>query len=157
MLIETTQGALHYDYLIAATGFTNDFNGRPEFAAIAPHIRSWADGRYQPIMGPARQSMLEAPDLGPAFEFRERTPGACPILAHIYCFNDAAMLTHGKVSGDIPAVSAGADRLVRGITASLFSEDVEQHYASLQAFATPELQGDEWVDATPLLKQENAL
>ena len=157
LVIETTQGVLHYDYLIAATGFTNDFNGRPEFAAIAPYIRSWADGRYQAEMGTARSSMLEAPDLGPAFEFRERQPGSCPLLAHIHCFNDAAMLTHGKVSGDIPAVSAGADRLVRGIAASLFAEDVEQHFDSLMAFDTPELQGDEWVDSTPLLKQENAL
>ncbi|MCS3433865.1 NAD(P)-binding domain-containing protein [Klebsiella sp. BIGb0407] len=157
LLLETTQGALHYDYLIAATGFTNNFHGRPEFAAIAPYIRSWADGRYNSAMGNARQSMLEAPDLGPSFEFRERTAGECPILAHIYCFNDAAMLTHGKVSGDIPAVSAGADRLARGIIASLFAEDIEQHYASLQAFDVPELQGDEWVDSTPLLKQENAL
>lgn len=155
--LETTQGPLDYDYLIAATGFTNNFHGRPEFAALAPYIRSWADGRYQRSMGTARQSMLEAPDLGPAFEFRERTPGECPALAHIYCFNDAAMLTHGKVSGDIPAVSAGASRLVRGIIASLFAEDVAQHYASLQAFDIPELQGDEWVDSTPLLKQENAL
>ncbi len=155
--LNTTQGTLYYDYLIAATGFTNNFHGRPEFAAIAPYIRSWADGRYNSEMGNARQSMLEAPDLGPSFEFRERTPGECPLLAHIYCFNDAAMLTHGKVSGDIPAVSAGADRLARGIIASLFAEDVEQHYASLQAFDIPELQGDEWVDSTPLLKQENAL
>ena len=157
LVIETTQGPLRYDYLIAATGFSNDFSGRSEFAAIAPHIRRWADGRYQPAMGPARQNMLEAPDLGPGFEFRERAPGACPMLSHIHCFNDAAMLTHGKVSGDIPAVSAGADRLVRAIAASLFAEDVEQHYASLQAYDTPELQGDEWVDATPLLNQENAL
>ena len=156
LLIETTQGALRYDYLIAATGFSNDFHDRPEFAALAPHIRSWRDGRYQPEMGAPRANLLEAPDLGLAFEFRELTPGACPLLAHIHCFNDAAMLTHGKVSGDIPAVSAGADRLVRGITASLFAEDVEQHYANLQAFDTPELQGDEWVDSTPLLNQENA-
>ena len=157
LLIDTTQGPLRYDFLIAATGFTNDFHGRPEFAAIAPHIRSWRDGRYQPEMGAPRTSMLDAPDLGPAFEFRELTIGTCPQLAHIHCFNDAAMLTHGKVSGDIPAVSAGADRLVRGISASLFADDVAQHYANLQAFDTPELQGDEWVDSTPLLKQENAL
>ncbi len=157
LVVETTQGTLRYDFLIAATGFTNDFSGRPEFAAIAPYIRRWADGRYQPEMGQVRQNMLEAPDLGPGFEFRERIPGSCPILARIYCFNDAAMLTHGKVSGDIPAVSAGADRLVRAITASLFAEDVEQHYAALQAYDIPELQGDEWVDATPMLNQENAL
>lgn len=157
LLIDTTQGPLRYDYLIAATGFSNNFDGRPEFAALAPHIRNWADGRYRPEMGTPRQNMLEAPDLGPAFEFRERLPGSCPLLAHIHCFNDAAMLTHGKVSGDIPAVSAGAERLVRGIAASLFAEDVASHFDNLMAYDIPELQGDEWVDATPLLKQENPL
>jgi len=157
LLIETTQGPLRYDFLIAATGFSNDFNGRPEFTAIAPHIRSWSDGRYKQEMGPSRGGMSEAPDLGPAFEFRELVPGSCPMLAHIHCFNDAAMLTHGKVSGDIPAVSAGADRLVRGIAASLFAEDVETHFANLVAYDTPELQGDEWVDSTPLLQKETAL
>lgn len=157
LAIATTQGEKHYDFLIAATGFANDFNGRPEFAAVAPYIRSWSDGRYSPAMGTPRASMLEAPDLGADFEFREKVAGTCPQLAHIYCFNDAAMLTHGKVSGDIPAVSAGAERLVRGITASLFAEDVATHYASLQAYDNPELQGDEWVDASPLLKKENAL
>lgn len=157
LLIETTQGSIHYDFLIAATGFANDFSGRPEFAAIAPYIRSWSDGRQTPDMGPSRRGMSDAPDLGPAFEFREKVPGACPMLAHIHCFNDAAMLTHGKVSGDIPAVSAGADRLVRGIAASLFVEDVDAHFASLVAFDVPELQGDEWTDSTPLLKKEIAL
>lgn len=157
LLIDTTQGLLHYHYLIAATGFTNDFHGRPEFAAIAPYIRSWSDGRYTPEMGRARASMLDAPDLGPAFEFREREPGSCPMLAQIHCFNDAAMLSHGKVSGDIPAVSAGAERLVRGIIAALFSEDVASHYARLVAYDIPELQGDEWTDSTPLLNKENAL
>lgn len=154
LLVETTQGPMRYDFIIAATGFSNDFSDRPEFAAIAPHIRTWSDGRYRPDMGPPRTGMSDAPDLGPAFEFRERVPGSCPILSHIHCFNDAAMLTHGKVSGDIPAVSAGADRLVRGITASLFAEDVETHFANLIAYDTPELLGDEWVDSTPFLKKE---
>jgi cation diffusion facilitator CzcD-associated flavoprotein CzcO len=157
LLIETTQGPLHYDFLIAATGFSNDFEGRPEFEVLARHIRSWKDGRYQPDMGLPRESMIEAPDLGPAFEFQELVPGSCPMLAHIHCFNDAAMLTHGKVSGDIPAVSAGAERLVRGIAASLFAEDVETHFANLVAYETPELQGDEWTDSTPLLHKETAL
>jgi cation diffusion facilitator CzcD-associated flavoprotein CzcO len=157
LLVETTQGPMRYGFLIAATGFSNDFSDRPEFAAIAPSIRTWADGRYKPDMGPPRSGMSDAPDLGPAFEFRERVPGSCPMLAHIHCFNDAAMLTHGKVSGDIPAVSAGADRLVRGIATSLFAEDVEAHFASLVAYDIPELAGDEWVDSTPLLHREAAL
>jgi cation diffusion facilitator CzcD-associated flavoprotein CzcO len=157
LLIETTQGPLRYDFLIAATGFSNDFNGRPEFTALATHIRNWADGRQTHEMGPPRGGMSEAPDLGPSFEFRERVPGSCPMLSHIHCFNDAAMLSHGKVSGDIPAVSAGADRLVRGIAASLFAEDVEAHFTNLAAYDIPELQGDEWVDSTPILQKETVL
>jgi cation diffusion facilitator CzcD-associated flavoprotein CzcO len=154
LLIETTQGLMRYDFLIAATGFSNDFNGRPELAEIAQHIRSWEHGRQTLEMGKARKGMSDAPDLGASFEFRERVPGSCPGLKHIYCFNDAAMLSHGKVSGDIPAVSAGADRLVRGITASLFAEDVATHFANLVTYDTPELMGDEWTDSTPLLQTE---
>ena len=151
LLVSTSQGTRRCDFLIASTGFANAFEGRPEFAAIAPHIRIWADGRHTPDMGPPRSGMSDAPDLGPGFEFREKTPGRCPGLGRIHCFNDAAMLTHGKVSGDIPAVSAGADRLVRHISAALFEADVETHFANLQAYAIPELQGDEWVDSTPVL------
>ena len=61
------------------------------------------------------------------------------------------MLSHGKLSGDIPAVSAGADRLMRGITAELFYADREKQFEALQNFTTPELEGDEWTDSTPTL------
>lgn len=156
LTVETSIGEFGCDFLIAATGFKNDFEGRREFDAIAPFIRSWGDGRYRPGMGTPRRALLEAPDLGPGFEFREKVAGSCPMLSRIHCFNDAAMLTHGKVSGDIPAVSAGADRLVRHIATALFEEDIEFHYASLKAFATPELTGDEWTDSTPKLTREVA-
>lgn len=149
LIVQTTQGDRRYDFILAATGFSNDFVGRPEFDTIAHHIKTWADGRYATQMGVPRGGMIDAPDLGPGFEFREKEPGSCPGLARIHCFNDAAMLTHGKVSGDIPAVSAGADRLVRHISAALFEADVETHFARLQAYDVPELQGDEWADSTP--------
>jgi hypothetical protein len=76
-------------------------------------------------------------------------PGACPALARIYCFNHPATLSHGKLSGDIPAVSEGAQRLARAIARSLFVEDREYHFARLQAFDTPELLGDEWPEPAP--------
>ena len=43
-----------------------------------------------------------------------------------------------------PAVSAGARRLALAITRDFFVADREAHFATLEAFATPELQGDEW-------------
>ena len=94
--------------------------------------------------------MGSAPYLAPDFTFLEKTPGACPELAHIHCFNDAAMLSHGKVSGDIPAVSVGAKRLGRAIAAAFFTEDVEQQFKKLQAYETAELSGDEYEAATAL-------
>jgi cation diffusion facilitator CzcD-associated flavoprotein CzcO len=94
-----------------------------------------------------RNNELEdSPDLGDAFEFLEAEPGACPALARIHCFSFPATLSHGKLTGDIPAISEGADRLARGIVRALFVADRERHFADLQAFDTPELLGDEWED-----------
>lgn len=151
VVLTTPVAKFDADFVIAATGFRNDFIGRDEFAGFAPYIRTWKDGVYEPSMGAPRAFMLDAPYLGDAFQFLEKIEGICPMLEKIHCFNDAAMLSHGKLSGDIPAISAGADRLMRGIAASLFAEDVETHYAGLQAYDVPELRGDEWDDATPSL------
>lgn len=151
VVAETPHARFKLDFIIAATGFRNDFFGRPEFSAFASHIRSWRDRAWTPDMGDAKPFMADAPYLGDSFEFLEKTPGECPMLERIHCFNDAAMLSHGKLSGDIPAVSAGADRLMRGIVIELFRADRAAHFALLEAYDIPELEGDEWTDSTPEL------
>jgi hypothetical protein len=98
----------------------------------------------RPEAGEENEELAASPDLAPDFSFQERVPGACPTLSRIHCFNYPATLSHGKLSGDIPAVSAGAQRLARGIVRSLFVEDRALHYAALEGFDTPELLGDEW-------------
>jgi cation diffusion facilitator CzcD-associated flavoprotein CzcO len=95
----------------------------------------------------ANEELASSPDLDARLAFQERVPGACPALARIHSFNHAASLTHGKVAGDIPAISDGAQRLARAIASMLFDADREQHYAALQAFDKAELFGDEWTDA----------
>ena len=145
VVVKTPKGHYPVDFLIFGTGFKVDLTNRPELAAVAPHIRLWRD-RF-PIPADMRNEELEAsPDLGNAFEFLEKEPGACPALAKIHCFNFPATLSHGKLTGDIPAISEGADRLARGIVRALFVADSERHFADLQAFDTPELLGDEWPD-----------
>jgi cation diffusion facilitator CzcD-associated flavoprotein CzcO len=144
--LTTPKGEHLLDFLIFATGFQFDLARRPELAGFAPYIRLWKD-RYAAPEGLASEELACSPDLAPDYGFQEKQPGACPHLARIHCFNHHATLSHGKLSGDIPAVSEGADRLARGIARRLFVEDREQHYAALQAFATPELLGDEWTDA----------
>lgn len=144
--VSTPKGVFTLDFLIFATGFRINWNVRPEFAALAPHVRSWGD-RYTPAAGQEDAELFDSPDLGPAFELQEKTPGACPGLDHIHCLSYPAALTHGTVSGDIPAISDGAKRLAQGITGLFYREDVEHHYANLLAFDEPEVFGDEWVPA----------
>ena len=146
LLVTTPKGRYQLDFIIFATGFQFDPTRRPEFAAFLPHARLWAD-RFDAPPGLASPELAQFPDLGPAFVFQEKHPGACPMLGRIHCFNHHATLSHGKLAGDIPAVSEGAQRLARGLARLFFTEDQDAHYANLQAFDTPELVGDEWTDA----------
>lgn len=145
VIVTTPKGSYAVDFLIFGTGFKIDLSNRPELAAVAPYIRLWQD-RFPTPAGMENGELEGSPDLGGAFEFLERQPGSCPTLSKIHCFNFPATLSHGKLTGDIPAISEGADRLARGIVRSLFVEDREKHFASLQAFDTPELLGDEWAE-----------
>ncbi|MGN8185976.1 NAD(P)-binding domain-containing protein [Burkholderia sp. 22088] len=144
--VTTPRGRYTVDFLIFATGFHSDWTTRAEFASFGSHVRRWKD-RYRPAPDLWLDELAESPDLGPAFSFQEREPGACPAVTRIHCFNHAASLSHGKLSGDIPAISAGAERLARGIASRLFDADRDRHYDALVAYANAELQGDEWRDA----------
>jgi hypothetical protein len=67
------------------------------------------------------------------------------------------VLTHGTVSGDIPAISEGAQRLARGIAGLFYGEDIEFHYRNAQAYAEPELVGDEWTPGEVTEAERTAL
>jgi cation diffusion facilitator CzcD-associated flavoprotein CzcO len=146
LVVTTPKGRYQIDFIIFGTGFKVDLALRPELAEFAPHIRLWRE-RFDVPEGMANLELETSPDLGEGFEFLEKSPGACPALSRLHCFNYPATLSHGKVSGDIPAISEGADRLARFIVRRIFVEDREQHFANLTAFATPEILGDEWRDA----------
>ena len=53
----------------------------------------------------------------------------------------------GKVAGDIPGISVGAEWLADGIAAEFYNRDIEAHWQMLFDFDKPELFGDEWTDA----------
>jgi len=146
--VRTAKGTFVLDFLVFATGFRIDITSRPEFAPFAQYVRKWSD-RYAPAAGDEDVELSDSPDLGPNFEFLEKTPGTCPGLDRIHCFCAPATLTHGAVSGDIPAVSEGAKRLAQGLAGSFYREDVEHHYANMETYAEPEVYGDEWTPAPP--------
>jgi len=144
--VHTSAGMFVLDFLIVSTGFAIDWSLRPEFADIAPHVRLW-NQRFTPAAGQEDAELSASPDLGPLFEFQEKTPGEQPGLDHIHCFCYPAALSHGTVSGDIPAISDGARKLAQGLASLFYRDDIEQHFARLQSYAEPELDGTEWTHA----------
>ena len=146
--LETPKGTFVFDFLFFATGFKIDWHLRPEYADIAPLVRTWAE-RYQPAPGEEDAELSACPDLGPGFEFQPKAGIDAPLLANIHCFSYPAVASHGTVSGDIPAISDGAEVIARAITGALYQEDVAGYYEQLLAYEEPELDGDEWTPAGP--------
>jgi cation diffusion facilitator CzcD-associated flavoprotein CzcO len=65
----------------------------------------------------------------------------------VHCYNYAAALSQGAGAGDIPQISDGAQRLARGLAAQLLAEDMPAHFAAMERYAEPELEGHEWTEA----------
>ena len=148
-VVRTPRGDFEADFLIISTGFAIDWAQRPEFATIAPHVLTWKQ-RYTPPAGEEDQELGDSPVLGPGFEFGQNSASAeLPGLSRVHCFCYPATMSHGAVAGDIPNISDGARRLAAAIASHFYREDFEQHFAVLQAFSEPELNGDEWTPAAP--------
>lgn len=145
LALATSRGPISVDFLILGTGFTGDWARRPELARLAGRVALWRD-RYLPP-GLEDSAAAEEPVLGPALEFQALDPEALPWASRVHCFNFAAALSHGKVTGDIPAISVGAERVAQGICSTLFADDFDEQYRRLVDFDTPELLGDEWREA----------
>ena len=143
VVLDTNRGRLAFDYLIVCTGFTVDWGRRPELAALGPHVALWRD-RFQPN---DRDSFDQADDpfLGADLQFLVKVPGAAPWVERVHCFTFPAFMSYGPLTGDIPAISVGAERIATGIAGALFAEDYERNWARLLAWDTPELRGDEYV------------
>ena len=146
--VRTSAGPIELDFLIFATGFKVDWRQRPMLRRIAPCIRVWKD-RYAPPPGDEDVELAESPDLGAAFEFQARAGADCPGLDRVHCLSYPATLSLGVITGDIPAISEGALQLADKLAALLYVEDIEHHFARMEAYAEPEILGDEWV-AEPL-------
>lgn len=146
--LKSSRGNLAFDFLVLATGFEVDWPKRPELAGLRRDIVVWSD-RFTPPGGRALDQG-EYPWLGPALEFTAREPGRGAWVERVHCYTYPAILSHGPVSGDIPAISVGAERIANGIASSLFCEDYEQNWQKFLAFNTPELTGEEYTPATDI-------
>ena len=127
-----------------APAFTVDVGADPLLGGA--EVATWGD-RYTPPPALASAPLARCPFLGPDFAFLERVPGTAPWLKHVHCFNHAASLSMGKVSGDIPRISEGAGWLADAISGTLFADDIEAQWQRLLDYQKPELFGGEWQDA----------
>jgi len=143
LVLATPRGAVRADFVILGTGFLQDAALRPELSAMAGEMRLWRDA-YTPPAEERDAALGLNPWLDEGFAFTERAPGSAPHLARLHCFNFAATLSHGKVTGDVPAISVGAQRLARAVCGRLLAADIGEHAARHAAFDEAEISGDEW-------------
>ncbi len=142
LLLLTNHHGIEAEHVILGTGFKINVNAPRLLKSFAEKIKTFRDSKsltHNKNFG----EFLDFPDLGLDFELQEKVIGKAPYLKNIHEFTFAATVSHGNVSGDIPAISDGADRLVKGITASIFKEDFPKHLCNLYSYEEPELFGDE--------------
>lgn len=131
--MKTNQGMHTYDFLILGTGFQIDGYQQPELRRVMDQIALWKD-RLPAELISQKPEIGNFPYLGPSYEFLPKVPGTAPYLKDLYCYNYGATLSHGLLSGDIPAISIGATRLAQGIAADFFIQDSDWYLEGLKKF-----------------------
>jgi len=128
VMLRTPAGVEAFDFLILGTGFAVDLARVPVLAPLAAAAALWRD-RYTPP--PEEDDALAAeiglyPYLGPAFECRERRPGAAPWVGRIHIVNNAAVASLGAMCHGINGMKYMLGRLAGGIARDLAAERVAE-------------------------------
>jgi cation diffusion facilitator CzcD-associated flavoprotein CzcO len=148
IVLVTGQGEIRSDLVVVGTGFGIDWTQRPELGRLAERVLRWRDAVPDLEDAPA---VLDHPFLGDGMEFRDRNGDPDSWVGRVCCMNHGAMMSHGRIAGDVPGISVGAQRVADHLAETLFVEDWERHFAVMRDFDRPELLGDEWtVDQSPL-------
>ncbi|MGE0849351.1 MAG: FAD/NAD(P)-binding protein [Hyphomicrobiaceae bacterium] len=135
--VETSRGPFTADFLICGTGIDVDCTLRPELAACADNIATWAD-RYTPPEAERDERLARYPYLAPDYSFTEKVPGRTPWINNLHLFAIGATMSFGPSGSSINAMTTAVGKLVHGITRALFAADVKRHWASLEAYDVPQ-------------------
>ena len=135
--VETSRGPFAADFLICGTGIDVDLALRPELAACAANIATWAD-RYTPPEAERDERLGRYPYLAADYSFTEKVSGRTPWIANLHLFAIGATMSFGPSGSSINAMTTAVGKLVHGITRALFAADVERHWASLEAYDVPQ-------------------
>ena len=146
--LDTSQGPLAVDFVIFSTGFRTDWALRPEFAAFAPQVRLWQD-RFAPPEGEADAELAESPDLGPAVRVPAEDAGRLPGAgARALLQLRGLALARRRVPATFRRSPTAPSAWRAASRPACLSEDAELHFAAMQRYAEPELDGDEWTPST---------
>ena len=137
----TSGGVFGAEHVVLGTGFRFDLAAEPALDRIAENVLLWRDVSEE--VAAIEDEYLACPALGPGFEFRPKPGAVAAGLGRVRCFTHAAQPSLGNLANDIPQASEGAERLARAIARDLFIEDAALHRGALEAYADPELLGDE--------------
>ncbi|MDR3495619.1 MAG: NAD(P)/FAD-dependent oxidoreductase [Ancalomicrobiaceae bacterium] len=132
--VTATDGTVEtFDHLFIGCGFSMDPRNRPELAAFADNIATWADV-YTPPEEMADPWLMTYPYLDRDLSFVERTPGKTPVLNNIYCFNYGATASNAHSGASLSGLRYGIEPLLHGITYALWVDDEPMHFDTIRAW-----------------------
>lgn len=117
--------------LILATGYQTDPRRRPELHQLIPHLKFYEAHALAPNV-PSQSGVF--PQLNQDFSFQAHAHTDYPLLAQIHCFMHAAILSVGRICGDIPGISHGAQQMAHGIAAKLYKVDFKHAFNTVQHY-----------------------
>jgi cation diffusion facilitator CzcD-associated flavoprotein CzcO len=131
--LATPKGVFAADFVICGTGMDNDPGLRPELAACADNIATWANC-YTPPDHERNDRLARFPYLTPDFAFTERVPGRTPWIADLHLFGASTAMSFGPAGSSINAMTTAVPKLIAGVTRGLFGGDLIEHWHDLLAY-----------------------
>jgi cation diffusion facilitator CzcD-associated flavoprotein CzcO len=130
-----------FDYVIAATGYRQGAQLRPEFSHLASFVRTWRGVAESPT--PEAGHWQDLPYLGRGFELTPLSDQETWV-SRIHVLTFAAFLNHGIPVGDIGSAALAVPRLVEAIGRHFF-EDQKPEAERKAIFGPPSVERQEAV------------
>ncbi|HRD74450.1 MAG TPA: NAD(P)/FAD-dependent oxidoreductase, partial [Hyphomicrobiaceae bacterium] len=115
------------DAAILATGFDVDLTLNGLLSPHAGEIALWRD-RVPPDSAADHEETSRFPYLGAAFALQPAPHSKATWLGNVHIFNWGATVSQGPLSGDIPGLAIGAERLASDLAARLLDADIARHW-----------------------------
>jgi len=119
------------DALVLATGYRTDPRLRPELQSIIPHLQFYEADAIA-VHVPHEGGVI--PELNQDFSFQARPDSHYPLATQIHCFMHAAILSVGRICGDIPGISQGATQMAQGIAAKIYQAEFDHELATVENY-----------------------